>query len=159
MCALLSAGCYALALQLVSYGAQLGIPFLSETAYERLTQELIYRHVDGLPLLAAVDADVPSVIVQRCQSVRQTFHADRVEGAGYWLHPSCLACTESLLCSAEAAVLYGAWRRLACHAVRGVERSVGLVGEAAGLAVHYTCHEVALLVGVCHALPVYHPLC
>ena len=159
MCALLSAGCYALALQLVSFGAQLGIPFLSETAYERLTQELIYWHVDGFPLLAAVDADVPAVIVQRCQSVRQTLHADRVEGAGYGLHPSCLACTESLLCSAEAAVLYGAWCRLACHAVRVVARNVVISCEYAVLAVHYACHEVALLVGVCHALLVYHPLC
>lgn len=144
-----SSGIKPLRFQLVGHSAQLVVPLLSEASDKRSFKESVQREMKLTAFPYAILADIPAVVVQTYRTVAELLDAYRIQCAGDRLAPCCLPCPESLLRGAETA-----------FADRGaVKVYVIIVCEDAVLAVDNACHEVALTVGICHALPLYRCLC
>lgn len=140
----------ALLAQFVGHGAQFVVPCLAETANEGPFQETVDRQVQPTAFLYGRLAHHPAVVVQRHSAVGEAFFANGVERTADGLAETAAACAESLFQRAQtatadvlAAVLVG---------------DVVIIGEHTVLPPHDAGHKIAFLVGVDHALTVYHGL-
>ena len=124
----------------LGHNFQFLVPRFAEAADKGLFEEAVEREMQFAPFLDRAVADAPTVVVEADKSVGKAFLAQGVEGAGYGFRPRRLALAAYLFEGAEAAAV------------------LVVTGKHAVAAAHDTRHEVAVGVGVCHALLVNHRL-
>lgn len=131
-------------LQRFRHVAQLLIPGLAEATDEGLLEKLVDRQVELAAPLASLAADVPLVVVEGHGAIGETLLADGVKGATDGLAELGAAGAIGFLQGTEADGLLAL----------DTSRKTFVTGEHTVFAVDDAGHEVALLVGVGHALAV-----
>ena len=121
-------------------GTQVGIPFLAESARQRLLQKLIHPDILSPALPHGIAAHVPAMIVKPDETIGKLLFAYRIERATDRLAEARLALSVCPFESAETALAV-------------------VAGEDTVLAVDYARNHVAVAVAVSHALLVDDSLC